>query len=308
MGQVNDPWLSATMGQDLENANLSNTVLTPKQNATFDRILRAVAESRLWGVVAHLTKATTSLLASNASFVGNSGIMLAPGLPIGQWKHELEHYWHSVSMVQLQRTVVQWAIEKIAADPPKVQCLLEPTARQDIRICKSQLVPSFVYQSFKVVAIVLVVILGTLLTVFGLCVEYRATLIRQWFKKSTPRKHWARDNMLELRRSATKRTPRLATDGDQPPASSQPVTQHVSRMTPSVPNEHICCFRPLPHQERDSPDTNIQTGLPLDGHQRGAQSLSIRTEDSRIIVSLNSLGHAPSEVPIGMIGRRERPG
>lgn len=180
-----------------------NAALTPKQNATFDRILRAVAESRLEVVVAGLAVTTTTILASNATLVGKSGAVLSQALPDGQWKLELG-YWHSVAMAQLQRTVVRWATGQIAAEPQYVQYLLRPTEPQDIWFCDNMIVPSTVYQSFSVMATILIVLIGTMITVTSLFIEDVAPWNERCFRESASRKHWDHDDLLELRRPTTK--------------------------------------------------------------------------------------------------------
>jgi len=180
-----------------------NAALTPHQNATFDRILRAVAASRLRRVVQGLTVTTEPLLASNVSMTGKSGAVLSTALPDDQWKLELT-YWQSVAMAQLQRTVLQWATGQIAAEPQEVHYLLPPTEPQDIWFCENLIVPSAVYQSFSVIAVVLIVVFGTLITIASIFVEQLADLVRKCLRKSAPKEHWDYDDMLDLRRYTLK--------------------------------------------------------------------------------------------------------
>ncbi|KAJ9651305.1 hypothetical protein H2198_009399 [Neophaeococcomyces mojaviensis] len=117
----------------VQNVGAFNTALTPNQNATFDRLLRAVQASRLRRIVQYLSATTTPLKASNQSIAGNSGAVISQALPDNQWKLELE-FWYFIAMAQLQRTVVQWATGQIAPDPQYVQYLLPPTDAQDHKV------------------------------------------------------------------------------------------------------------------------------------------------------------------------------
>lgn len=182
----------------VQNVNNFNTALTPHQNATFDRMLRAVGFSTIKHVVEYLALTTNPLLASNITLSGGTGAVISPPLPEDQWKHEL-NYWHSISMAQLQRTLLQWGTGQVAPEPQYVQYILPPTEEQDIWFCKNMIVPSMVYESFSVVAIILIVISGTLVIVTSLTIEHLASLIRRCFKRADPKLRWDDDDMLELR-------------------------------------------------------------------------------------------------------------
>ncbi len=132
----------------VQNVPSFNNALTPLQNATFDRVLRAVAASTLEHLIYNLAFTTTPLLASNATLSGASGAWVSGALPENQWEMELQ-YWHSIVMAQLQRTIVQWATGQIAPEP---RYLVPPAVGQDVWFCNNLLVPSTVYQSFDVVA------------------------------------------------------------------------------------------------------------------------------------------------------------
>ncbi|KAK7905917.1 hypothetical protein LTR67_000641 [Exophiala xenobiotica] len=179
----------------VQNDQVFNNALTPYQNATFDRVLRAVAASRLSHLIQQLAVTTNPLLASNVTLSGKTGSWISLGLPQSQWEMELQ-YWHSISMAQLQRTIVQWATGRIAPEPQDLQ---PPTAAQDIWFCENLIVPSTVYQSFDVVAIILVITLGMLVVFVSLIMEPLAASIRKFLGRSTPRQDWDRDNVLRVR-------------------------------------------------------------------------------------------------------------
>ncbi|KAJ9651306.1 hypothetical protein H2198_009400 [Neophaeococcomyces mojaviensis] len=168
-----------------------NTALTPHQNATFNRMLRAVVASRLLNVVGFLPN--SPLLANNLTISGKSGAVLSQVLPDNQWKLEIQ-YWHAYSMAQLQRTIVQWASSQIVSDP---QWLVPATEEQDVWFCDSLIVPSASYQSFSVVAIVLLLVFGALIIVTSIFIEELGTSIRKWLGRPGSWKHWDYDNMFE---------------------------------------------------------------------------------------------------------------
>lgn len=178
----------------VQNVDWFNNALTPHQNATFDRLLRAVAGSSLWNVVLNLALTTTPMLASNATYSGASGDTVSPPLHENQWEMELQ-YWYSIAMAQLQRTIVQYATGQIAVSP---EYLLPPTAQQDIWFCNSLIVPSTVYQSYNAMAIILVISLGISVILVSLSVECLAALLRKCLGMSTTPRRWSQDNILRF--------------------------------------------------------------------------------------------------------------
>ncbi|KAI1624681.1 hypothetical protein EDD37DRAFT_627721 [Exophiala viscosa] len=186
----------------VQNVNNFNAVLTPKQNATFDRIIRAVAASTVSHLVENLALTTTPMLASSVTVTGLSGAVVSQTLPDNQWETELT-FWYSIAMAQLQRTVVEWATGQIAPDPPlfDIQYLLPPQLDQDKWFCQSLVVPSTVYQSFRVPAIILVVAFGMLVIVLSAIIEQIAAPLRKCLGKTPRQDDWEDDNMLGIPRS-----------------------------------------------------------------------------------------------------------
>lgn len=176
----------------VQNDNFFNSALSPQQNATFDRMLRAVVASTLRNTVEFLALTTTPILASRSIASGKSGAVVSRVLPEDQWKTELQ-YWHSVSMAHLQRTVVQWVTGQISPEP---EYLLPPSAEQDIWFCNNLVVPSAVYQSFSVIAIIIILTLGLLVIIASLNVERLAALIRRCLRRQKGMKSWNHDYML----------------------------------------------------------------------------------------------------------------
>jgi len=268
-----------------------NAALTPNQNATFDRMLRAVATSRLWHVIQALTVTTDPLLASNVSMSGKSGAVLSKALPDNQWELELR-YWHSVAMAQLQRAVLQWATGQIAAEPQEVQYLLPPTEPQDIWFCKNLVVPSFTYKSFSVVAIVLIVVFGTLISIASLFVEHLAAAVRKCLRKSAPKEHWVYDDMLDLRRYTLKarwRPPPLPKDDQYCPASQRrkPRGSLGSNTTASVADDAKIPSQTHASKQCASPYVNRAFAM---NHQTRVEPCPQRIRNSSSTSSLSSIG------------------
>ena len=142
-----------------------NASLTAHQNATFDRLLYSVGTSSMARISETLALTTTALLASNATLVGSSGATLSGGLPENQWTMELR-YWHSIALAHFQREIFSWATGGVAPQS-QVQYLQPPSTEQDVWFCKNMVTNSTAFQSFNLVAIILIIIIGTLIIVAG---------------------------------------------------------------------------------------------------------------------------------------------
>lgn len=175
----------------MQNVEAFNTVLTPRQNATFDRMLLAASASNLRSAV------IPPLLASASTYPGKSGAVLSSALPENQWVKELE-FWHSVGMAQLQRNIVEWANARVA---PYSQSLIPATAPQDVWFCNNVVVPSAVCHSFSVIAIVLIIAFGLLVTTVSFFIEQLANTLRKCFRKNASTYHWGNDDLLKLKRT-----------------------------------------------------------------------------------------------------------
>lgn len=190
------------LGFDQVQNNASfNDALTPHQNATFDRIIRAVAVSRMRDLIENLAVTTNPMLASNGTASGGSGQWISQPLSSNQWKIEL-NYWHSIAMSQLQRGVVQWATGQIAPEPQFVKYLFKPTLERDRWFCQNLIIPSMIYQSFRVVPIILIISFGTTFIIASFSIETLAGVVRKCLRQSAPKHNWDHDDMLRARRLA----------------------------------------------------------------------------------------------------------
>lgn len=176
----------------VQNVDFFNAVLNARQGVTMDRLLRAVTGGSMREIVGQLAITNTPLLASNASAIGSRVISM--GLPPDQWKLEVQN-WHSIAMAQIQRTVAQWSTGQIAAE---VRFLERPQTTEDKWFCQNLIIPSVVYQSFSIMAIILILIFGTLVIVISMNIQRLALLVHRCFKRKAPKKNWDLDDMLRL--------------------------------------------------------------------------------------------------------------
>ncbi|KPI39618.1 uncharacterized protein AB675_3349 [Cyphellophora attinorum] len=273
--------------------------MTGHRNATFDRMLRAIAFSSMKEVVEKLSVTNSPLLAVNEIATANTVVSMP--LPATQWQRELM-YWHSIAMAQVQRNVVQWSSGQIAPDP---QFLLPPQEEQDKWFCQNQLIPSTVYQSFSIMSIILILIFGMLIIVVSLNVEALARLLRRCLRRSEPRKDWDNDDMLKLpgkfrdsfwrprpppkdkNKSPTTPTTPTSRWGRSPSALAPPSTG-LSNDTTAV-SWTRCSSPTLPPADRVIPVITISTEASHVDQSSSPYSSRRPHRDSWMAISLNEL-------------------
>ena len=239
--------------------------LTHQQNATFDRILRAVTDSELRAVVENLALTITPLLASNRTYYGSSGAVVSTELPDHQRVLELE-YWHTIAMAQFQRMLIQWATGQIAPEPKQVEYILPPLQDQDVWFCNNFIIRLPTYQSFSLVAIILIIDLGTLLIIVSLYKESFAELIiTKCFKKPVPPRYWEDEDMLVQRSPRKPRPPSKDLLPVSPARRPRRRTETTTRS--SIPDSHGVSPPTLPPENRKMSiielDSNADMGLRL---------------------------------------------
>ena len=256
-----------------------NAALTPRQSTTFDRLLRAVSLSGLKQISENLALTTTPLTASNATYTGSSGDVLSSGLPQNQWTLELR-YWHSIAMAHLQRTVFQWATGQIAAEPQYVQYLMPPRSASDVWFCKNMVVQSSIYQSFNLVAVILIVTLGTLTIIAGLNKEKLATLMSRYFKKSEPSHSWEDEGTSQHVSPLRPRPPRQDLE--------------LSNVATIRQSNHRISSPTLPPEDRiiSTLDWQLRTN---DGNGSGSAQPQRFSRNSGLAISLNNLDFSAPE-------------
>jgi hypothetical protein len=169
--------------------------LSPIQNVTLDRVSRSVQRSNLLNVVQEIAKTSSPVLAINNSATASFTISLK--LPNNQWQLELER-WHSIAMARIQRTVVEYASGQIA---PQTKYLLPPSTSSEQWLCRNQRIQSTVFQSFNVVALIVILVFGTLIILFSLNIERLAAWFhRRWNVGGHRRAMWNDHDMLGKQR------------------------------------------------------------------------------------------------------------
>lgn len=182
------PLLGFDQVQDFIDSNFN---LTPHQNVTLDRIMRAVADSIMSQIVQGLAVSSTPMLAMNSTATEITTLSLP--LPSNQWHLELE-YWHSVAMAQFQRKFVEYGTGQFAA---QTTYILPPTTNSEKWICENLMIRGTVFQSFSVLAVALVVVFGSLIVMVSLYIESLGSYIQKRLNKgSTEREIWDDHDML----------------------------------------------------------------------------------------------------------------
>ena len=227
-----------------------NNGLRPKQNVTFDRMLRAVYTSSIAQVVASLAKTKTPLLAIDAAALGTHVISLK--LPDNQWELELLN-WHSIALAQLQRTIVQWSTGQIAPDPATQ--LVPPETKSDSFFCHNLRVPSTVYQSFCILYLILILAIGMLVIIISWNVENVVGWMRLHSSKgANSRKVWDDHNMLGFTKSMTRQSWRPM----PPPKDYAPPAQEAWPLK-SIP---LATLRPVHSAHRITESENRRSHFP----------------------------------------------
>jgi hypothetical protein len=184
------PLLGFDQVQDFMSSSMS---LTVRQNATADRIMRAVTASSMREVVEGLAVSSTPMLAITET--ARESTTLSLGLPPYQWQVEA-NYWHSVAMAQLQRIFVEYGTGQIAA---QTDYILPPQTDGEKWICDNLMIRGTAYQSFSVLALALIVGVGTLVILLSLNIENLASWIQTRMKKGLAgRESWDDHDMLGL--------------------------------------------------------------------------------------------------------------
>ena len=216
----------------LQDASAFNAALTPHQNVTFDRMLRAVRASGIAQVTRSLGRTSKPLLAMQKE--ASQGHTMSLWLPDNQWQLEL-HSWHTIAMAQLQRTVVQWTTGQIAPHPQGQ--LLAPGTEPDSWFCGRLKIRSIVFQSFSVLYLSLIIFFGTLVILTSWFIED----MTGWFqlrcsKGTVSRKIWDEDHILRLRKYVTRTSwkPR------------PPPKDHTTRIQPLQASEEVILIAPSP--------------------------------------------------------------
>lgn len=170
------------------------------QYESLQRILQAAADSWLSLMIAGLSQRDPPLLARRL-ILGTVGL----GLPDDQWEQETE-YWHAISMVNMQRAVIEYATGQFAARTSYVNTTYSPERQW---LCDNQIIRGSSYLSFNFVGVMLVISVSVLIIVVGVCSEPILEWAHvRWCPDSAMSRGWRRTEMLDMLRDILKRTGR----------------------------------------------------------------------------------------------------
>lgn len=116
-------------------------------------------------IVDTFTVVSVPLLAGAKTLTESHTISLP--LPVDQLKHKLE-YWQNISLAQLQRAIVQYGTSQISARP---QNLLPPSTDAEKWICQNLMIRSTAYQSFSILILSLIAMVGLPVILLSLWIE-----------------------------------------------------------------------------------------------------------------------------------------
>lgn len=169
----------------------ANIALSPEQNITLDRVMRAAAMASIQEIAPTLAYVSAPLLALDKRISEHHTVSLP--LPNDQWKKEVE-YWQSISLAQLQRTIVEYGTGQIAAQP---KYLLQPSTDAEKWICQNLMIRSTVYQSFNILALSLILVAGLSIILLSLWIEEAAAwLWRRLGRDDAAGEIWKDHDML----------------------------------------------------------------------------------------------------------------
>jgi hypothetical protein len=262
---------SGLLGFDQVQQDIRNRMrLSPNQNITLDRIVRSMTFASMFSVVQNIAKTSSPVLAINSTATGSFTASLP--LPVNQWHLELER-WHSVAMATLQRTVVEYGTGQIA---PQVTDFVPPRTPSEKWICQNLRINSNAYQSFSLVALIVIVIFGALIILVSLRIEFIVGYFQQrWGRGTRGRDMWDDHDMLGRGRW------RRAFD-------SSVFSRHIF-------SPHIHVSSPTRHMELGDLQTRFS---PMAGHSptghspKRASSQALSTEDE--IRTFHGSGSGPS--------------
>jgi hypothetical protein len=170
------------------------------QYVSLQRVVQASADSWLSLMLLGLSQRDPPLLARRL-ILGTVGL----GLPDDQWERETE-YWHAISMVNMQRAVIEYATGQFVAKTSYVNTTYSPERQW---LCNNQIIRGTNYLSFNFVGVMLVISFSVLIIIVGVCIEYMLEWAHvRWRPNSAMSRGWRRTEMLDMLRDILKRTGR----------------------------------------------------------------------------------------------------
>jgi hypothetical protein len=175
-----------------DTAGVSSLNFTDRQNSTYVRVFQAALDATMENYLSRLIQRDMPLLARRKVI-----LVVGSSLPDNQWQLETE-YWHSIAMAHLQRDVVNYGTGQMSPDTSFI-ALANTTA--DKWLCQNLIVLGTSYQSFSILALSLVFVVGLLIVLLSLFVEDIAEVLqRRWNRGSTGREMWKANETLQIQR------------------------------------------------------------------------------------------------------------
>jgi hypothetical protein len=165
---------------------------TDRQNSTYVRVFQAASDSKLSVLLSRLIQRDMPLLARRQVI-----LVVSSFLPDNQWEMEAE-YFFSIGMAHLQRDVVNYGTGQMSPDTSFI-AVANTTA--DKWLCQNLIVLGTSFQSFSLLALTLVFVLGTLIFLFSLVVDDVSAFVqRRWNRGATGREMWKANDPLQIQR------------------------------------------------------------------------------------------------------------
>lgn len=269
--------------------------LTPNQDVTLDRLVKAIGVSALSFVANTLARSRTPLLAVNLTATETSTLSLP--VPDDQWQLEVG-YWHAVAMAQLQRTLIEYGTGQIS---PQVKYLVPATGADKV-FCRNIMVRSTLYSSFNVVTLALIIFFGGAIILLSLTIETVSRWLQlRWNRGSHGRQMWEDHDMLgfqsKRRKGASFPSPNGSL-GSMPMGQQHIFDQGVQMgiMSPNVSRHYPSGFA------NTSPDRASSQALSASDQTRQFPVPSIRSNPSPVRSAITAdfcfdFGYQKSTVP-----------
>jgi hypothetical protein len=165
---------------------------TDRQNSTYVRVFQSVEDSTLSVLLSRLIQRDMPLLARKQVI-----LVVSSFLPDNQWEKEAE-YLFSIGMAHLQRNVVNYGTGQMSPDTSFI-AVANTTAEK--WLCQNLIVRGTSFQSFSLLALTLVFIVGLLIVLFSLVVDdISAFVLRRWNRGATGREMWKANETLQIQR------------------------------------------------------------------------------------------------------------
>jgi hypothetical protein len=165
---------------------------TDRQNSTYMRVFQSAGDSILSVVLSRLIQRDMPLLARKQVI-----LVVSSFLPDNQWEKEAE-YFFSIGMAHLQRDVVNYGTGQVS---PDISFIAVANTTADKWLCQNLIVRGTPFQSFSLLALTLVFIIGLLMVLFSLVVDdIFAFVQRRWNRGAIGRKMWNANDTLQIQR------------------------------------------------------------------------------------------------------------